>query len=104
MEKKSKSIYDIFVMKSAKIKDNKIICLNLLNKRLLEYTNYTAPVLWSFEQVGRMVKLIMEELEMDEFQASCELKRRISNDKTLGSKMSRPSDKELAKYILLGVI
>jgi len=70
-----------FTAKQFKMKDNKIICLNILNKRLLENTNYSVLELWNLNDVDRLVKKVATKLNITMFYASEELKNILKNNK-----------------------
>ena len=78
-----KKVLESFTIKTNKIKDNKIIALNILNKRLIENTNYEAEQLWVLQDLERVMHKMMGEYNITRYQAAEKLKALVKSDETI---------------------
>ena len=78
-----KKVLESFTIKTNKIKDNKIIALNILNKRLIENTNYEAEQLWVLQDLERVMHKMMGEYDITRYQAAEKLKALVKSDETI---------------------
>lgn len=69
-----------FTAKDFKKRDNKIICLNILNRRLLE-NDPNVLELWDIQDIDRLIRDVAKEFQITSYQASEELKLILRNDK-----------------------
>lgn len=73
-------LLESFAAVSTKIKDNKIIALNELNKRLIANTNYRTLQLWTLQDLERIIGKMMAEYDITRLQASEKLKEVVRKD------------------------